>query len=120
MEYEMEYTPKSQTSYRGTVELHDGTHHHINPITARYGDNGTVKYVVLTDKAEDNTLYLQGNMVEELYKLWKQKLGDFGASKVYIEKQQEEENEALHDVKLTTRQLEVLHKLLEPEQTRWR
>ena len=106
MEFKIKESPKSQTSHRGTVELHDGTHHHVDPITAIFGDNGTVKYVVLTNKAENNTLYLQGNMVEELYRLWKQNLGDFGAS------------EALYDVKLTTKQLQVLHKLLTLKPTR--
>ena len=59
---------------RGECKLYDGTHSHINPINARFGDNGTVKYVVLSDKQQANILYLQGNMVEELYKEWKEEI----------------------------------------------
>ena len=63
-------------AYKGMAELYDGTHSHISPIRARFADNGTVKYVVLSDNDQRNILYLQGDMVEELYKQWKQKLGE--------------------------------------------
>ena len=98
---------------KGTAELCDGTHSGVNPIRVRFADNGTVKYAVLSDTTQSNILYLQGNMVDELHRQWKQNLGDFGASRVWIEKQQKEEDSTLHDVKLTTEQLEVLHKLLD-------
>ena len=95
-------------SHRGVAELYDGAFQEIASIHARFADNGTVKYVVLSDKSKDNILYLQGNMVKELYKYWEQMLGSHGPS----EKKQLEEESILHDVKLTTEQLKVLHKLL--------
>ena len=95
-------------SHRGVAELYDGTHSHIDPIHARFLDNGTVKCVVLSDNPGANMLYLQGHMVEELYKEWKLKLGNFGPSDSFLEK----EDATLHDVKLTTKQLGILHKLL--------
>ena len=95
-------------SHRGVAELYEGTHSHIDPIHARFLDNGTVKCVVLSDKLGANMLYLQGYMVEELYKEWKLKLGTFGPSDSFLEK----EDATLHDVKLTTKQLGILHKLL--------
>ena len=96
-------------SHRGTAKLYDGTYSHINPISARFDDNGVAKYVVLSDEANGNMIYLQGMMVKELYNQWKLKLGAFGPSEI---KQQEEEIEVLHDVKLTAKQLEALHELL--------
>ena len=94
-------------SHRGVAELYDGTHSHIDPIHARFSDNGTVKCVILNDKPGANILYLQGYMVEELYKEWKKKLGAFGPSDSLLEKE-----EATYDVKLTKKQLGVLHQIL--------
>ena len=100
-------------SHRGVVKLYDGTHSHIDPIHTRFLDNGTVKCAALSDPPGDNMLYLQGYMVEELYKEWKLKLGTFGPSDSFLEK----EDATLHDVKLTTKQLKALHKLIESEPT---
>ena len=111
------------TNYdRGTAKLYDGTHSHINPIDATFGDNGAVKYVGLSDKGGRNILYLQGNMVEELYKQWKEKLGTFGPSekddvsgwRINQDGAVEFGRPVLHDVKLTTKQLELLHRILGP------
>ena len=104
-------------SHRGTAKLYDGAYSHVPPIEVRFLDNGTVKCAVLSDTAQGNILYLQGNMVDELHRQWKQNLGDFGASRVWIEKQQKEEDNTLHDVKLTTKQLKALCKLLDAQPT---
>ena len=97
---------KSVHSDRGTAKIYDGTHSHIDPIDVRFADNGVVKYAVLSDKIQSNTLYLQGKMVEQLYEEWKLKLGSFGPS------EKKEQEEALHDVKLTTKQLEAFTNFL--------
>ena len=98
---------------KGECKLYDGTHSQIDPINARFGDNDTVKYVVLSDKQQANILYLQGNMVEKLYKEWKRRLGTFGPS----EKKQEEKESVLYDVKLTAKQLTTLHRFLDDRTT---
>ena len=98
-------------AHRGTAELYDGTFSNVNPINARFGDNGTAKYVVLSDKTQGNMLYLQGHMVEYLYNQWRQKLGNFGPSESFLEREEPD----LHDVKLSKRQLEVLHRLIDAE-----
>ena len=100
-----------EQSNRGTTKIYDGTHSYVDPINVRFLDNGTVKCAVLSDEAKGNMLYLQGYMVEELYKEWKLKLGTFGPSDSFLEK----EDATLHDVKLTTKQLGILHKLIEWE-----
>ena len=96
-------------SHKGVAEIYDGTHSDVNPIHVRFEDNGTAKYAVLSDKTEANMLYLQGHMVEQLYNQWQLKLGAFGPS----EKKLQEEDVTTYFVRLTTKQLEALHKLLE-------
>ena len=102
-----------EDSHRGVAELYDGTHSHIDPIHVRFLDNRTVKCVVLSDKPGTNILYLQGYMVEQLYREWQLKLGAFGPSDSFLEK----EEPTLYDVKLTKEQLVVLHKLLDTQAT---
>ena len=100
------------THDKGECKLYDGTFSNIPPIDVRFVDNDTVKYAVLSsDKVGGNILYLQGNMVKELYKEWEKRLGDFGPSKSRPEISWEESH-TLYDVKLTMKQLETLHRLL--------
>ena len=106
-----EKPPKSRISHKGTTKIYDGTHSRIDPINVRFLDNGTVKCAVLSDKEEGNMLYLQGHMVDQLHHQWKLKLGNFGPSDSFLEK----EEPTLYDVKLTKEQLEALHRLIGQE-----
>lgn len=104
---------KNASSHRGSAELYDGIRSHVPPIHVRFGYDGTAKYAMLSDESLGNVLCLQGNMVKELYKYWKQNLGDFGASEAYVKKQQEKEDEVLYHVTLTAKQLVTLHRFLD-------
>ena len=111
---------------RGTARLYDGSYSHIEPVRAKFADNGVIKYVTL--EVQSRAFFLQGNMVEQLYEQWKLKLGAFGPSEKKVQSPDYQDGisgwcvaqdgdaefnrPVLHDVKLTTRQLETLHLFL--------
>ena len=51
---------------RGNMELTDARNPHVAPIKVRFTDNGTAKYIVLSDKHGSNMLYIQGTMMQQL------------------------------------------------------
>ena len=60
---------------RGACDLFDGTHLHVPPIRAGFADNGTVKFVKLLDPRDGAAVWLQGEMVKQLYWEWVKRFG---------------------------------------------
>ena len=60
---------------RGACDLFDGTHLHVPPVRAGFADNGTVKFVKLLDIRTKSEVWLQGEMVKQLYWEWVKRFG---------------------------------------------
>lgn len=67
-----------QLEYRGETKLVDTPRKHVPPLHARFGDNGVVQFVVLTNQRGGGPVYVQGTMMQQLADAMAAKFGIVG------------------------------------------